>query len=45
VSTGAIINGGVSVGEGTFVGSGGVIKENLSIEHYSFIKANTLVKK
>lgn len=44
ISTASVVNGGVEVGEGTFYGSGAVSKQYISIEPYSFIKANSIVK-
>ena len=44
ISTGAILNGGVTVGQGSFIGSGAVIVEGVSIAPRSFIKAGSLVK-
>jgi len=41
ISTGAIINGGVTVGEKTFFGSGAVSREGASIPASSFIKLNS----
>ena len=37
ISTGAIINGGTLVAEGTFVGSGAVLRDNIRIGSYSLI--------
>lgn len=44
ISTSAIVNGGVCMGQGTFFGSGAVSNNYISIPEYSFIKANSIVK-
>lgn len=44
ISTGAIVNGGVKVGEGTFWGSGAVSKKYTRVSSRNFIHANSLVK-
>jgi UDP-3-O-[3-hydroxymyristoyl] glucosamine N-acyltransferase len=45
ISTGTIINGGVQVGRETFIGSGSVTKEYITITSKSFIPANSLIGK
>ena len=44
ISTNVTINGGVNVGEKSFIGSGSTTKEGISIEDSSFIKAGSVVK-
>lgn len=44
ISTGAILNGGTVVKQGTFFGSNAVSKEYITVAEYSFIKAGSLVK-
>lgn len=44
ISTKASINGGVKIGSKTFVGSGVITKNNITIRQSSFIKAGSLVK-
>lgn len=44
VATGAIINGGVKVGEQSFIGSGSIIRQMLELPARSFVKASSLVK-
>ena len=41
ISTSAVLNGDVIVGEGTFFGSNAVSKQGVNIESNSFIKANS----
>ena len=42
ISTGAIINGGVIVGERSFIGSSAVTKQYSNIPSGTFIKANSI---
>jgi UDP-3-O-[3-hydroxymyristoyl] glucosamine N-acyltransferase len=44
ISTGAVINGNVNVGEGTFFGSNAVSIHSTSIAKGSFIKAGSCFK-
>jgi sugar O-acyltransferase (sialic acid O-acetyltransferase NeuD family) len=44
IATGAIINGGVIVGKRSFVGSGVITKQYVTIPANSFIKAQSLIK-
>ena len=43
IATGAIVNGGVSIGAGSFYGSAAVSKHYISVPPKSFIKANSIV--
>jgi sugar O-acyltransferase (sialic acid O-acetyltransferase NeuD family) len=45
VSTGAVVNGGVTIGSGSFFGSGAVSEEYASIPANSSIHANSLYRK
>jgi len=45
IATGAIVNGGVNIGAGSFFGSAAVSKPYISIAPRSFIKANRAVGK
>ena len=42
ISTGAIINGGVTVGNGTFVGSNAVVRESVHIGENFLVYARSL---
>lgn len=44
IATGAIVNGNSRIGENSFVGSGAVIRQGISIPASSFVKAATLSK-
>ena len=44
ISTGAIINGNVTIGRESFIGSGSIIREGLELQSKSFIKAGGLAK-
>ena len=44
ISTNTIINGGVVVEQGSFIGSGSTTKEGVMIDKNSFIKAGSVVK-
>jgi len=44
ISTAGVINGGVCVKRGSFIGSNAVTKEYIEIKENSFIKAGSLVK-
>jgi len=43
ISTNAVINGGVVVESGCFIGSGAITKESITIQKNSFIKAGSVV--
>ncbi len=45
ISTKAVVNGGVKMGRGSFLGSGAAAVENTTIPPNSFIKANSLYRK
>jgi len=44
ISTAAIVNGGVDLGDDSFYGSNAVSKEYITIKKESFIKANSIQK-
>jgi sugar O-acyltransferase (sialic acid O-acetyltransferase NeuD family) len=44
IATCAVINGGVHVGKGSFIGSGAVSKQYSIVPQNSFIKANSIIK-
>lgn len=44
ISTGAIVNGGVEIGNYIFYGSNAVSKEYIKIKENSFIKVESIVK-
>ncbi len=45
VATGAVVNGGACIGLGTFLGSGSITIQEVSVEGFSFIRANSVVGK
>ncbi len=45
ISTGVILNGSCEVFEGSFIGSGSIVLNNLKIKKHSFIKMGTIKKK
>jgi len=44
ISTNAIINGNVKIGESCFIGSESEAKEGIKIEHHSFVRAGSVLK-
>ena len=43
ISTGALVNGGVKVGSASFVGSGAVLREGISLPSHTVISAGKRV--